>query len=307
MDGKIGLFVNALDGYQGSVVREVQEAAAPQGLEVQVFDGEHSAVKLGQSVMRFQHENTGKRLCVFVLPEADASHKGAVEEDPTYHVACRLAEKGVGWITLNHGREDFVGALRQRHPRLPVALVAIDNVAFGRLQGQQLRKLLPEGGTALYVRGLAQDSACRDRSLGMNDALHGSQIQLTDLDARWDEGVARRLVRKWIQSPLRTHVRLDAIVSQNDHMGRAVRQELTELAEGMNRPELRTIPVLGGDGLPDIGRPWVDDGTLNGTVCVTLPGRPAVEQLASFWRDGSPIAAVTRLDVSGYPPLDRLT
>jgi hypothetical protein len=305
-DGKIGLFVNALDGYQGSVVREVQEAAVRSNLEVQVFDGEHSPVKLGQSVIRFQHENPGQRLCVFVLPEDDASHKGAIEDDPTFHVACRLGEKGVGWITLNHGREDFVGSLRKRHPHLPIALVAIDNVAFGRLQGQQLRRLLPEGGTALCVRGLTQDSACRDRSLGLKEALQGSLIEVTELDARWDEGVARGLVRKWITSPLRTHTRLDAIVSQNDQMGRAVRQELAEIADKTGRPELKAIPVLGGDGLPEIGRPWVDDGTLTGTVCVTLPGRPAVEQLASFWRNGAPLAPVTKLDVSCYPPLDRL-
>ena len=60
--------------------------------------------------------------------------------------------------------------------------------------------------------------------------------------------------------------------------------------------------MLGGDGLPDIGRPRVDDKTLTATVTVTLPGKPALELLARHWA-GAPLPLVTLLDVVSYPPL----
>ena len=137
----------------------------------------------------------------------------------------------------------------------------------------------------------------------VKQALTGSGITIDDLDARWSDDVAASMVAKWIGSPLRRHAPLHAVVAHNDQMAAAARRALVAAADQLGRPELRRVPVLGGDGLPEIGRPWVDDGTLTATVCVTLPGRPAVEQLAQHWRHGSALPAMTRLSVSSYPPL----
>jgi ABC-type sugar transport system substrate-binding protein len=222
-------------------------------------------------------------------------------------VAERLLKKGVGWITLNHGREALLMRLREEFPGLPVALVAIDNEEFGRTQGRQLRRLLPKGGTALSVRGNPFDSACRDRSRGMKAELQGSAITIEEVDARWDADTAEKVVHKWISSPLRRQTALHAIVCQNDSMGVASRKALARGADELTRPELKRLPVLGGDGLAHLGRRWVDEGTLTATVCVTLPGKPAVEQLARYWRNGSALAPVTRLGVRSYPSLNALS
>jgi hypothetical protein len=306
MDGKIGMFVNSTVGYQGAVVRDVQEAAAREGLAVEVFDAEHNAVKQAQEVLRFEFSNSGLKLCVFVIPEADAIQEGAVTADPTFHLAERMLGKNVGWITLNHGREEVVTALRARFPALPVAMVAIDNLHFGQVQGQQLRRLLPAGGTALCVRGNPHDSACADRTAGLRRELEGSAIAVCEIEGRWSDDVASKAVRKWLTSPIRRKAPLHAAVCQNDHMARATRATLLDLAGELARDELRTIPVLGGDGLPGIGRPWVDDGTLTATVSVRLPGASAVEMLARHWREGTPIEPVTRLPVESYPRLTSL-
>jgi hypothetical protein len=301
MDGKIGMFVNSTVGYQGAIVRDVLEAAAREGLAVDVFDAEHNAVQQAQDVLHFEFGNPGLKLCAFVIPEADAIQEGAVTADPTFHLAERMLGKNVGWITLNHGREAAVTALRTRFPDLPVALVAIDNVHFGEVQGQQLRRLLPGGGTVLCVRGNPHDSACVDRTAGLRHELEGSSITVSEIDCRWSDDVASKAVRRWLASPIRRKAPLDAVVCQNDHMARATRATLLALAGELTRDELRTIPVLGGDGLPEIGRPWVDDGTLTATVSVRLPGAAAVEMLARHWREGMPIEPVTRLPVESYP------
>lgn len=306
MDGKVGIFVNAVDGYHGHIVGEARTAAAEQGLELEVFDAQHSAMKQAQELVRFQYDNAGKRLCVFVIPEADAMAEGNVERSPTFQQAQRALQKGIGWLMLNHGREEVVTLLRERFPRLPVALVAVDNHHFGRVQGQQLRRLLPAGGSVLCVRGNPQDSACLDRSAGLDQELRGSGVVIEQIDARWSDDVAQELVGKWVTSPLRRDGVLHAVVAQNDQMAAAARKALASAAGSLARPDLARVPVIGGDGLADIGRPWVDDGTLTATVCVTLPARPAVELLARHWRDAAPLPALTRLGVSSYPPLAAL-
>ncbi len=306
MDGKIGLFVNDLTGYQGSVVREVCAIAARHELAVQVFDGEHNAVKQAQDVLHFEFSNRGGRLCAFVIPEADAIQQGVVTADPTYHLAERMLARNVGWITLNHGREEAASTLGRRFPQLPVALVAIDNVHFGQVQGQQLKRLLPAGGAVLLVRGNPNDSACADRSVGLRQEIEGSAIALAEVEGRWSDDLAAKAVQKWLASPIRRQAPLHAVVCQNDHMARSTRGVLRDLAGELRREELRTIPVLGGDGLPDFGRTWVDEGTITATVCVRLPGAAAVEMLARYWRDGVPLATVTRLPVESYPALSSL-
>jgi ABC-type sugar transport system substrate-binding protein len=239
------------------------------------------------------------------VPEADALAGATPESDPTLRLAERLLQKGVGWVTLNHGRDDVIASLHARFPGLPVGLVAIDNVAFGRTQALQLRILLPKGGTVLCVRGNPLDTACRDRSAGLSEGLQGSSITVEEVDGRWEVELAEKVVHKWITS--RRQTVLGAVVCQNDHMGLGARQALLHAAQDLGRPELKDLCVIGGDGLPDMGQRWVDDGTLTATVCVTLPGRAAVEQLARHWAGGAHLPPTTRLAVRSYPPLPTLS
>jgi hypothetical protein len=305
MDGTIGVFVNSTEGYQGCIIREIEEAAGLEGIAVEVFDAQHTAVKNAQDLVRFEGKSSGRQSCAFVVPEADASEDGGNESGPSLRLAERLLHKGVGWVTLNHGREDLIKSLQSRFPSLPVGLVAVDNVAFGRTQAMQLRTLLPAGGVALSVRGNPLDTACRDRSLGLKQGLQDSSIALEELDARWEAELAERMVHKWVST--RRQAALHAVVCQNDHMGFGARRALVRAAQDLGRSELNRLYVIGGDGLPEMGQRWVDEGTLTATVCVTLPGRPAVELLARHWAGRAPVAPVTRLAVRSYPALSALS
>jgi ABC-type sugar transport system substrate-binding protein len=305
MDAVVGLFLNASGDYHGSIVREVEAAAAEANIEVQVFDAENTAAKQAQDLVRFGHEHAGRRACVLVVPQRDPVDVGAIESDATFRLAGRVMAAGVGWITINHGREDMIPPLHAEFPGVPAALVAVDNVDFGRMQARQLRCLLPYGGTALLVRGDPSDSACRGRSSGLTDELRQSRIVIEEVDGRWETEVAEPAVYRWMASPLHGG-KVAAVVGQNDHMALGARRALVRAASDLRRPELAAVPVLGGDGIAQYGRLWVDEGTLTSTVQATLPGRPAIEQLARFWRQGTALPPVTRLRVTSYPPLDRL-
>jgi ABC-type sugar transport system substrate-binding protein len=214
---------------------------------------------------------------------------------------------GVGWITINHGREDVIAALRAEFPSVPAALVVIDNIEFGRMQGRQLRNLLPNGGTTLFVRGDPSETACRRRLQGFMEEIGDASIALEEVDGQWETHVAEPAVRRWIMSPLRSHQPLHAVVCQNDHMGIGARDALVRAADELKRPDLMRVPVVGGDGLRDFGQRWVDQKRLTATVCVTLPGRPVIKLLARYWRDGTPLPPVTWLPVTSYPSLGALS
>jgi Periplasmic binding protein domain len=299
---RIGLFVfNQDEDYHHMLAEEAAAAARQHRVPVDVFDAGQTAAKQAQDVVRFAIDHASERLCALVVPFADATGEGAIQDDPTYRVARRVLQKGVGWVMLNHGRADLVTALRAEFPSLPVALVAIDNLEFGRIQARFLRGLVKPGAKVLCVRGNPFDSGSQERSAGLAQGLNGAHIAVEDVDGRWDPALAESAVHRWITSPLRVQTALHAVVAQNDPMALSARKALNRAAGELGRPELRQVPVLGGDGLPGVGRRWVDEGTLTATVSVTLPGRAAVEMVLRHWRDGTPLPAVTRLAPEPYP------
>jgi ABC-type sugar transport system substrate-binding protein len=302
-ESKIGLFVfNQADEYHRRLAEEAQEAARHHGVAVQVYDAGDTGAKQAQDLVRFAAENPSKRLCALVVPFADAIAEGtAIQDDATYRLARRVLQKGVGWVMLNHGRADLVTALRAEFPALPLALVAIDNHEFGRIQARLLRGLVKPGAKVLCVRGNPFDSGSQERSAGLKEGLRGAGIDIEEVDGRWDGTIAEREVRRWITSPLRQQAPLHAVVAQDDVMAMAARRVLDRAAQELPRADLKGIPVIGGDGLPGMGRRWVDEGALTATVSVTLPGKTAVDLVWRHWKDSVPLPEVTRLAPTPYP------
>jgi ABC-type sugar transport system substrate-binding protein len=307
MEGKIGVFVlNDRDDYHGMIAREAEIEARRQGIEIEVHSADDTAAKQARDVVHFALDNPGRRLCAMVVPTADSASESSPEEDPMCRLARRVLQRGCGWITLNHGDERLVPLLRAEFPALPVGMVVVDNVEFGRIQGRQLRALLPKGGAALCVCGRPLDSASRGRSSGMKEELAGSGIAIEEVDGRWEGSIAGPIVHKWVASPVHRERELHAVVCQNDEMAMAVRRALQQAADELGRPALKHVPILGGDGLPTRGRRWVDEGALTATVCVTLSGGPAVSLLARHWKDGIALAPVTHLAPISHPAVSAL-
>jgi len=114
----------------------------------------------------------------------------------------------------------------------------------------------------LCVRGNPFDSGSQERSAGLKEGLRGAGIDLEEVDGRWDPAIAETEVRRWIASPLRHQSPLHAVVAQDDVMAMAARRVLDRAAQELARADLKGIPIVGGDGLPGMGRRWVDEGAL---------------------------------------------
>lgn len=108
---------------------------------------------------------------------------------------------------LNHGREALVTALRAEFPDLPVALVAIDNHEFGRIQARQLRGLVKPGAKVLCVRGnpesplqavVAQDDVMAMAARRVLDrAVHEGRADLKAIPVLGGDGLPGQ-GRRWV-------------------------------------------------------------------------------------------------------------
>ena len=92
---------------------------------------------------------------------------------------------------------NYVSELRQAS-KAPVFTVSSDHVEIGRIQGRQCAALLPTGGSVLYIQGPSENSAAKERTLGMQEA-KPNNIHLIMLKGQWTEESAQRAVRSWLK------------------------------------------------------------------------------------------------------------
>jgi ABC-type sugar transport system substrate-binding protein len=67
-------------------------------------------------------------------------------------VARSAARAGIGWVLINRDAA-YSDELRRLRSDLVISNVSVDNEEVGRIQGRQLRILLPEGGHVLCGQG----------------------------------------------------------------------------------------------------------------------------------------------------------
>jgi ABC-type sugar transport system substrate-binding protein len=226
-------------------------------------------------------------IAVLLFPLLDV---GAVIED--------IAKAGVGVVVL--GRlPAYMDEIRSAHPGLPVFAVSPDQVEAGRIQGQQLRALLPGGGLVLSVQGSRLASATVDRAKGLVEALKDSAVRVTTTDGAWTSEVGEAAVARWIRQQWRKDT-LSAIACQNDMMAVGARAALEKLASEAQYRCLKDIPVLGIDGSPALGQRMVDAGELAATVVMPPVSRNAIELLAQVL-NGETAPTFVTIKPTSYP------
>ena len=111
-------------------------------------------------------------------------------------VAQAAVSAGIGWAVLNRDAS-YIPDLRKTAIR-PVFGLTSDHVEIGRIQGRQFAALLPHGGSVLYIQGPSENSAAKERTLGMRET-KPANIQVTMLKAQWTEESSTRAVRSWLK------------------------------------------------------------------------------------------------------------
>ena len=274
--------------YQVLQTSEAVEVAGAMGLDLDILYAENTAVLQIQQILRAIRAEPAPRALIVEPVATDALDR----------VVSKAATAGLGVAILN-GSSLSVDRLRAETPQVPIFTVESDQREIGRIQGRQVRALVPRGATVLYIHGPQGATAAQDRFQGLREALEGHQVRLVVLDGQWTEASAERVVKNWLRLKTSDGVRVDLVAAQDDSMARGAR------IATMGAPETITcwsrIPFLGIDGVPEVGQKLVQEGKLTATVVMPSNTGAALQHMGRWLKHGMVPPPAVMLPVVSYP------
>src|SRR2546428_5133563 len=285
---------NDENDYQIEQAAAAQEAARQLDVDIEIVYAENDAIQQSTQLLK-------------VIQSGGSSRPDAIIFEPVGGTALPQVAKAavgakIGWAVLNR-EASYIGELR-RAATAPIFCVSNDHVEIGRIQGRQFAALLPKGGGLLYIQGPTENSAAKERTLGMQET-KPSNIHVTLLKGQWTEESAQRSVRSWLKLTTSQKAAIDVVGAQDDSMAIGARKAFQELNESEQERWLK-LPFTGCDGLPKTGQAWVRSGLLAATIFVPPNAGQAVEMLFHAMQQGKPLPERALTVPVSIPPLEEL-
>ena len=256
--------------YQIEQAQSAEQAARKLGVEVQIVFADNDAINQSTQVLKAIQSPEGARPSAIIFEPVGGT---ALPQ-----VAQAAVSAGIGWGVLNRDAS-YIPDLR-KIATAPVFGLTSDHLEIGRIQGRQFAALLPHGGSVLYIQGPSENSAAKDRTLGMRET-KPANIQVTILKAQWTEESSTRAVRSWLKLVTSQRAPIDLIGAQDDSMAAGARKAFDELTNESEKERWLSLPFTGCDGLPKTGQAWVRSGILTATVFVPPNAGEAIEMLVN--------------------------
>src|SRR5580704_4422714 len=193
--------------YQIEQAQSAEQAATRLGLTVEIIYADNDAINQSTQILKVVQASPEHR--------PDAVVFEPVGGTALPQVARAAATAGIGWAVLNRDA-NYIPELR-KSSSAPFFGVSSDHIEIGRIQGRQFAALLPHGGSILYIQGPAENSAAKERALGMQET-KPSNIHVTVLRAQWTEESAQRAVRSWLKLSTSQRAAVDLVGAQDDSM-----------------------------------------------------------------------------------------
>jgi ABC-type sugar transport system substrate-binding protein len=266
--------------------RDAEAAASRNGFEIEVVYADLNPLEQIHQLFTFIHAPAEERPAAIVVE--------TVVGEGLERVARNAVQSGIGWVLLNR-TVPYLEALREKHPGHLIGAVGTDQLEVGRIQGRQLKVLLPAGGNVLYVQGPSDTSVAQERLRGAQETIAGTNIELHVLSGQWTEASGEKAVRGWLRLRSSDTLPPDVVASQNDAMALGARRAMEALA-----PDRASVPFTGCDGLSEGGQRMVRDGTLAATVVTPSNTGPALDLVAKALR-GEPVGYEVTLEPVSYP------
>jgi ribose transport system substrate-binding protein len=254
--------------YQIEQAQSAEQAAARLGVSVEIIYADNDAITQSTQILKAVQASPENRPDAIVFEPVGGT---ALPQ-----VARAAATAGIGWAVLNRDAS-YIEELR-KVSSAPMFAVSSDHVEIGRLQGRQLTALLPKGGSVLYIQGPSENSAAKDRTVGMQET-KPANIQAVMLKAQWTEESSLRAVRSWLKLTTSQKSQVDVVAAQDDSMAMGARKAFQELTNEVERERWMKLPFIGCDGLPNTGQAWVKNGQLAATVFVPPNTGQAIEMI----------------------------
>ena len=273
--------------YQVLQASEAEIVAKRRGIELETIFAKNNAI--------LQREHLYRHIGGFHKPRPAAVLLHPLAGDGWPKVAVDATKAGVGWILLNRDFQ-YIDELRVAHPTLPIGVVTIDQLAIGRIQGQQLLRLLPTGGSVLYLQGPPDNTAAQQRLQAMKQVIETTAVELIVLNADWTETGAEKAIATWLRLSRSRDVSIRAVVAQNDAMAMGARKAIAE-----TMPQWLGCPFLGCDGTSSGGQRFVRERSLTATIIIKPTAGVAVDIVANQITSGARVPARTALEPTPYP------
>jgi len=252
--------------YQIEQAQSAEQAASKLGVSVEIIYADNDAINQSTQILRAIQASPEDRPSAIVFEPVGGT---ALPQ-----VARAAAAADIGWAVLNRDA-NYIEELR-RTSMAAIFAISSDHVEIGRIQGQQFAALLPRGGTVLYIQGPSENSAAKERTLGMQET-KPANIQVIALRGQWTEESSQRAVRSWLKLTTSQKAAVDLIGAQDDSMAMGARKAFEELPNEGDRERWLKLPFTGCDGLPKTGQAWVRSGLLAATVFVPPNTGQAIE------------------------------
>jgi ABC-type sugar transport system substrate-binding protein len=296
MPGTIGLFLRSQDNdYQQRLHEAAVREGKRSGFDVVIESAQNDPHK---QVAQIQGaiERAAKDKVVAILVSC-------VRDDVLAPLAEKAASAGLEWVLLNR-EAGYLDELRRSFTGRAIFSVTPDQTEIGRIQGGQVKALVPAGGRILCVTGPVATSTAQRRLAGLTESI-GEAYALTVLHADWTSEGARLAVERWQAEHPDAADMPAAVVAQNDEMALGIRQALRDADVQRNLP-LAAIPITGCDGSQTFGQRLVREGRLRATVVTPPASGPAVEWIARSRGRGEIPPAQVSPPVTSFPPLANL-
>jgi ABC-type sugar transport system substrate-binding protein len=281
--------------YQQEQAAAAQEAARRLAVDIQIMYAENDAITQSQQLLQVIQSSSG--------PRPDAIVFEPVGGTALPQVARAAATAGIGWAVLNRDVE-YIAEFRKLYP-VPLFVLTSDHEEIGRIQGQQLGALLPQGGSVLYVQGPAESLAAKQRTAGMYET-KPVNISVKLMKAQWTEESSYKAISSWLRLTTSQESHIDVVAAQDDSMAIGARKALQDHISGAARERWLSLPFTGCDGVPKTGQAWVRSGLLAATVVIPPNTGQAMEMLANALRNSArpPERSITK--AHSFPSIDDL-
>ena len=295
--GKLRILVSLTtddNDYQIEQAQSAEQTAGKLGLSVEIVYAGNDAINQSTQLLRAVQSEASKPAAIVFEPVGGTALP---------QVARVAAAAGIGWVVLNR-EASYIDDLRKSATATIFALSS-DHVAIGRIQGRQFAALLPRGGSVLYIQGPSENSAAKERTVGMQET-KPTNIQLTMLKGQWTEESAQKSVRSWLKLTTSQKSPIDLVAAQDDSMAFGARKAFQELSNETERERWLKLPFIGCDGLPKTGQAWVRSGLLAATIFVPPNAGQAIELLAQSIKTGRAPDAHVLVAPKSIPALDSI-
>lgn len=286
---------NSDNDYQIEQAESAQETAGRLGVEIQLLHADNDAILQSQQLLK-------------VIQSTSEPHPDGIIFEPVGgtalpQVARAAASAGIGWVVLNREVE-YISELRNAF-KVPIFSISSDHEQIGRIQGEQIKVLLPNGGSVLLIQGPAESLAAKQRASGMYETKPAS-VQVKVIKANWTESGAHKAVSSWLKLSTSQQAEIDIIAAQDDSMAMGARKAFQQIGDPNLRAGWLKRPFLGIDGVRKTGQVWVQQGSLTATIVVPANTGKAIEMLAQALQSGTLPLAKTLTVPKSFPALEDL-